>query len=275
VVFSSSSTTSLNSYGYSPHPLASYIQWVQELLTDSTTTVKPIIISITDSDPNVLKSMLVQIRELRYRLKQSSNSDEKLDLSHLVAVELNTSCPNIKNKPPPAYKVSLLKPLLDVLAEEFWIDESLPIGLKLPPYNYSTQFTDIVECLSQYSKSVKGISKNPFAFLTCTNTLGSSLLFPDQVVTPFSPQSPFALPTGLGGLGGDAIHSLALGNVYTFTQLLSSHGDPAMKNIKLIGVGGVTSSQARKRMHDAGASVVGCATLLGLKGVAGFELLNH
>lgn len=221
--------------------------------------------------------MLAQIRDLRSRLKESSGPADggTSDLSRLVAVELNTSCPNIKNKPPPAYNTSLLKPLLDVLAEEFWMDESLTIGLKLPPYTYSTQFSDIVACLSKYSQSSEDVSKNPFAFLTCTNTLGSSLLFPDQVVAPSNPQSSFALHTALGGLGGDGIHSLALGNVYTFAQLLASHSDPAIRTIKLIGVGGVTSPEARARMHDAGASVVGCATLLGLKGVVGFELLSH
>ena len=218
--------------------------------------------------------MLDAIQTLRSRLKEESTSPGKPDLSTFIAVELNTSCPNITNKPPPAYSVTALKPLLDALAEGFWKDETLTVGLKLPPYTYATQFSDVVECLAQYSRVTKDIAKNPFAFLTCTNTLGSSLFFPDQVVAPSDTDSSFALPTALGGLGGDAMHALALGNVYTFSRLLGSHDDPTIRNIKVIGVGGVTSAVARTRMHNAGASVVGCATFLGLRGVAGLGLLH-
>lgn len=282
VAFSNTSVTTVNSYGYSPHPLASYIEWVYELLTSSGAPLKPVIISVTDSDPDKLRELLSQIQSLRSRLRAvSSGHDGTSDLSRFVAIELNTSCPNIKSKPPPAYTLPLLKPLLNVLAESFYEDGTLTIGLKLPPYIYLTQFSDLVDCLAQYSRAGdKEILTIPFAFLTCTNTLGSSLLFTDQVLprstTPSSDvQSSFALPTGLGGLGGDAMHSLALGNVYTFSQLLASSEDAAVKDIKVIGVGGVTNPEARKRMHAAGASVVGCATLLGFKGVEGFKLLSQ
>lgn len=83
----------------------------------------------------------------------------------------------------------------------------------------------------------------------------------------------FALSTPLGGLGGDAIHSVALGNVYTFSQLLAQQPDSALRNVVIIGVGGVTSSAAFDRMIKAGAKVVGCASLLGQYGVVGFSKL--
>jgi dihydroorotate dehydrogenase (fumarate) len=78
-----------------------------------------------------------------------------------------------------------------------------------------------------------------FAFLTCTNTLGNSLLFGDQVRE--AREEP-----AFGGLAGEALHALAL----------------------------VTSSAGVARMRNAGAAVVGAATLLGKEGVGAFEVLT-
>ena len=196
----------------------------------------------------------------------------------LVAIELNTSCPNITDAPPPAYKFTSLLPFLGVLADAYVADSSLTIGLKLPPYLYTTCFHDTIDAVASFSRLTgnDAIAKvNPFAFITCTNTLGSSLLFSDQVKSTAGIDTIFALPSPLGGLGGEAIHSIALGNVYTFSQLLLQHQDPSVKGIKIIGVGGVTSVLAAERMYKAGASVVECATLLGEKGVAGFKIFEN
>ena len=149
----------------------------------------------------------------------------------------------------------------------------MTIGLKLPPYTYSTQFTEVLSVVGKLSFEDGGERYNPISFLTCTNTLGSSLLFADQ--TPSSGgTSLYALPTPLGGLAGEPIHALALGNVYTFTNLLSKSTDPSLKKIEVVGVGGVTSAEAAERMRKAGAKVVACATLLGREGVAAFEKIN-
>ncbi len=229
--------------------------------------------------------MLDEIQELRVRLKQIHHSNGAagvIDPSTLVAVELNTSCPNIKGTSPPAYNFPLLLPLLDVLASTFRSDSSLTIGLKLPPYLYSTRFQEVVRDLSMYSRGVPGSegqdTVNPFAFITSTNTLGSSLFFADQTALPSSATSsdnaPYALPTQLGGLGGEALHPLALGNVFSFAKLLGAHSDPAMRRVVIVGVGGVTSSEAVRRMYGAGAKIVGCATMLGLMGVKVFRYLT-
>lgn len=224
--------------------------------------------------------MVTEITQLRSRLHDFHLARERpavgaVDPSTLVAVELNTSCPNIKDTPPPAYSFDLLLPFLDALASAYYEDPTLTIGLKLPPYLYSTSFREVVQHLSTYSRPGPNENEkmNPFAFVTCTNTLGSSLMFNDQVAVA-GPNTPFALPTPLGGLGGEALHSLALGNVYSFRQLFVQHSDPAIQKIVIIGVGGVTSSAARQRMVQAGASVVGCATLLGQLGVKAFQLLT-
>jgi len=92
-------------------------------------------------------------------------------------------------------------------------------------------------------------------------------------VTAGNESDGYALGPVLGGLAGEPIHALSLGNVFSFAKLLESHEDKAMKGIILIGVGGVLDKQGVQRMKRVGAAVVGCATLLGREGVEGFEKL--
>ncbi|KAG9314707.1 hypothetical protein JVU11DRAFT_5516 [Chiua virens] len=272
VAFLTSSLSSLNSYGYSPHPLFSYTGpggWIRTLLRQSPSSTKPFIISITESHPSDLRLMLNAIQGLRAA---------QPDWASRVAVELNTSCPNISGHPPPAYDPAgpALTAFLDVLAESFWKDTSLTIGIKLPPYVVSPQMAEVVRTIAAYSRVNKqGMSVNPVAFFTCTNTLGNSLAFADQVVGSDGDgaMDAFAVPPGVGGLAGEAIHALSLGNVYTFSKLLAESEDPALRQIVVIGAGGVTSPEAVTRMHRAGAQVVGSATLLGKMGIAAFEHL--
>jgi dihydroorotate dehydrogenase (fumarate) len=264
VVFAATSSSTLNSYGYSPHPLSVYTLWIKDIILSHPESTKPFIMSITSSVPSELSSMLDDIQKMRAELGDSTPGKRTR-----VTVELNSSCPNIRNKPPPSYSMPSLLPLLEVMSNHYRRDPTLTIGLKLPPYVYAQQFTDVVTVLASLTHE----GKSPIAFLTCTNTLGSSLLFEDQVVEKASsvtPDSAFALPTPLGGLAGEGLHALALGNVYTFTRLLSNHPDPAIQSVSVIGVGGVTDTKGRQRMLNAGAKVVGCATLLGREGVAGF-----
>lgn len=141
----------------------------------------------------------------------------------------------------------------------------------------TTQFHDVIDGIATYTRqhSPSGQYVNPFAFLTCTNTLGNSLVFSDQTVDSGADGSFFALPPGIGGLAGEAIHSLSLGNVYSFSRFLAESTDPALREIVIIGAGGVTSPEAVARMHRAGAKLVGCATLLGVLGVAAFAHLSR
>ncbi|KAF8060970.1 hypothetical protein FPV67DRAFT_1423607 [Lyophyllum atratum] len=278
VAFSKSGVTSINSYGYSPHPLSRYLTWVKGLLLKAPLpegSRKPFIISITSSDPVKLRTMVQSIQGLRTELQDTIAQTS-------IAIELNTSCPNIPNSPPTGYAFPSLFPLLTVLKEEHAKDPTLTIGLKLPPFVYRDQFLAVIDglkglCLPEDGESTGSETICPFAFFTCTNTLGNSLLFQEQSTRP-APLSeeatPFAVPTGLGGLAGDSLHALALRNVYTFTQLLQEPANAFLKRIAVIGVGGVTSKEAAERMRRAGATVVGCATLLGKEGVRAFEIIG-
>lgn len=223
--------------------------------------------------------MLDSIQRLRAKLRDSEGTISR------VGIELNTSCPNIKGSPPPAYHMAVLMPILDVLARYFWEDPTLVIGLKLPPYVYSSQFDELLQSIATYSRSDPSDESrrtSPFAFLTSTNTLGQTLFFAEQAVplpaaasnevaaTPTG----FALPTVLGGMAGEALHPLALGNVYTLRRLLDAHEESSLREISIIGVGGVTTREAHVRMRRAGASVVACATILVQSGVGIFEKLS-
>lgn len=207
--------------------------------------------------------MVDSIQQLRRKLGDQS-------IPSKIAIELNTSCPNIPNSPPSGYTFKSLLPLLKVLADAHATDPTLTIGLKLPPYTFKGQFNDVFSGL----ESLSNASQSPVAFLTCTNTLGNSMLFSEQAEP--GAHGVFAVPTSLGGLAGDSLHALALGNVFTFKELFSSQKakDAGLGRMKIIGVGGVTSRAAAKRMQKAGADVIGSATLFGKEGIRAFEILG-
>ncbi|KAJ7630427.1 hypothetical protein FB45DRAFT_915466 [Roridomyces roridus] len=237
VCFSTETLSSLNSYGYSPHPLAQYLTWIEGLISGSSSS-KPFLISTTASEPSTLQAAVDVIQTLRAK---------SVHYAERIGVEFNTSCPNIRGHPPPGYAPELLQPLLEVLAAAWRKDPTLTLGLKLPPYVHAGQFTGVVE-------------KCPFAYVACTNTLGNSLLFAEQVEAPLRGEE-FAVPPVLGGLAGDALHPLALGNVYSFKKLFEKEA----LDIAIFGIGGVTSKEAVARMTKAGASV---------EGVKAFEILT-
>lgn len=153
--------------------------------------------------------MITSIRTLR----------SSLPTPNLIGIELNTSCPNIKNKPPPAYSPPHLSPLLAVLASHYAEDPTLPMGLKLPPYVYSGQFVQVIDALAVL---VDPYGRSPITFLTCTNTLGSSILFDEQTVAKdgAGERKPI-LPTIHGGLAGESIHALSVGCAKSSSSFLS------------------------------------------------------
>jgi len=125
----------------------------------------------------------------------------------------------------------------------------------------------VVSSLSAAKSSEPG-EGSAIDFITCTNTLGHSLL----LNTSFGPVLNSESGTGLGGLAGAALHPLALGNVSTFRKLLNK--DPTTKEILIIGVGGVEDKDGAERMRKVGAHAVACASALGRYGVDVFERIT-
>lgn len=174
---------------------------------------KPFILSITSSSPTELSSMIDEIQLLRASL------NDRAQRINLIALEMNTSCPNIPSHPPPAYSPDTLRPLLSAFADAFRVDPTLTLGLKLAPFVYRKQQEDILNLIAELT--VDG--RNPIAFLTCTNTLGNCTMFLEQTKTHVNGKaaesideigdgkSAKALPTKFGGLAGEPLHFLSLG----------------------------------------------------------------
>jgi dihydroorotate dehydrogenase (fumarate) len=292
-------TGSLNTLGYSPLPLKEYLGFVKsisdtlqkptssESYNENTPTLKPFIVSVTGTVEEVSEA---------YRLISTHQHDVRM----VLAMEVNLSCPNIPNKPPPAYSSASLLSYLTALKSEIARQVEpikpeerhshigrvhVPIGIKTPPYTYHDQYQQLIDALLNSAKAEPMHLPCPVSFITATNTLGSSLLLsPIPEPTMSSSTSPTstgvtsrevfhhvlnsASGTGIGGLAGAPLHPLALGNVYTIKGMLLQHKE--LDNIQIIGVGGVEDVEGYRRMRAVGAAAVGIGTALGRKGVGVF-----
>lgn len=237
--------SSLNTLGYSPIPLATYLQYLQEIHCASQYKDKLMIISVAGNSVEIRDSYALIVQ-----CQQATGMN--------MAMEINLSCPNIPDKIPPAYAKSELLEYFNVLLDSF-AEFTLPIGLKLPPYTYHEQFLDLIKALQFINSSVKS---RPIRFLTSTNTIGNSLLLD---VDKFEP---VLGPVALGGMAGANLHPLALGNVYTLRKLLNEY---ALGDIFLIGVGGVRDLAGYYRMRKAGADMVGIASAMLARGLEVFK----
>lgn len=264
----SSNNCTLNTLGYSPLTLSEYLGIINEIvgqrhLGTDTPTKKPFILSVTGTADEI---------EMAYALiANAAEMDEDLRL----AMEVNLSCPNIAGKPPPAYDAARLAEYLEAVSDSkstyrgrMATPDSVPkVGIKMPPYTYSGQFEMVVNSLKN-AKSTEPGEGSVIDFITCTNTLGSSLVLDENGNPALSSEA----GTGIGGLAGAALHPLALGNVATFRKLLDLH--PETKDVMIIGVGGVEDKAGFDRMKKVGAVAVACASALGRYGVPIFEKIT-
>jgi dihydroorotate dehydrogenase (fumarate) len=272
-------TGSLNTLGYSPIPLVKYlgfIKTISEEQPNQDASLKPFIISVTGSIEEVVQC---------YKLICTDQRTVRMTL----AMEVNLSCPNIPGKPPPAYNTSSLLAYLTVLKKEVARQlvtdgQHVPIGIKTPPYTYQDQYQQLINALLASAEGEPTDLPCPISFITATNTLGSSLLLSQgdgstasSLMSPIKsePNEAFrhtlnsATGAGIGGLAGAPLHPLALGNVYTIKKMLAQHKE--LKDIQIIGVGGVEDIAGYQRMRAVGATAVGIGTALGRKGVKVFE----
>ena len=100
----------MNTLGYSPVLLTTYLVMIKKVVDDSTLPAeekskKPFIVSVTGSAEAV--------REC-YQKIQAAQSN----MPNPLCMEINLSCPNIPDKPPPAYSSSALAEYLNILAKE-------------------------------------------------------------------------------------------------------------------------------------------------------------
>lgn len=264
----SRTTGSLNTLGYSPIPLEETLKNIEAIVNGLSKAQfqkqKPFIVSITGSTEDV-SSCIEKIVEAQLRI----------DVPLLA--EINLSCPNISGKPPPAFTFDGLCEYFRCLADASVSSDQqvmpgfshLPLrcGIKTPPYSNPENFTILKRALLQFSSSTDGTqSPNlPVHFITATNTLGCSLLLDVQLRPVLSSVD----ETGIGGVAGTPLHPLALGNVNMIRRMLDS--EPSLKEIRIIGVGGVHDRAGRHRMMAVGADVVAIGTALGRSGLGVFE----
>lgn len=293
---------SINSLGYSPLNLQTYLDMIKKISDEQPArSGKGFIVSVTGTPEDIATC---------YKFVASAAPQ----LQFPIAMEINLSCPNIPNRPPPAYSEEALATYLAHLQQAITDVASsggggggggstiprIPVGLKTPPYTYSTQYEGLISALDSAGPDLDdgetaGKGPCPISFITATNTLGSCLVFsPPCPCSPFpaqrhlqpldssSPSSQetggaglagtFALPgAGLGGLAGAPLHPLALGNVATLRRMLDERSKGGrLAHVRIVGVGGVLDAAGYRRMRAVGADVVGVATGLGLKGVGVF-----
>lgn len=246
---------SLNTLGYSPIPLRMYLAMIGKVIEDSNLTPdvrkkKPFIISVTGSAEAV--------GECYHRIQAVQTT-----LENPLCMEINLSCPNIPDKPPPAYSGPSLAEYLQVLnhAKAPLGQRRVAIGIKTPPYTYHGQFKTLIDALAASCDPECTVD-----FITATNTLGSSLVLSD---TKGIAAINSASGAGIGGMAGAPLHPLALGNVKTLRGMLNQHEQ--LRSIDIIGVGGVSDKAGFDRMRSVGARVVGVGTALGREGVGVFS----
>jgi dihydroorotate dehydrogenase (fumarate) len=181
-------------------------------------------------------------------------------------MEINLSCPNIPNLPPPAYSPTSLASYFEALPS----NTSIPIGIKIPPYTHAGQFDSLISSLLGSTPTATSIPASKLSFLTATKTLGSCILL-DSLEAFGGYQE--ALPgEGIGGMAGPPLHPLALGNVATLRRRFDQ--DPRLAHLEIIGVGGVYNGEGYNRMRHVGARAVGIATALGRRGVQVFTSIE-
>jgi len=270
---SSQSRTSLNTFGYSPTPFAIYLEIIADILRNRPDRpAKPVVFSITGTPTDIR-----QCHDLLLLRKQQLKHDHSISAHFLL--EINLSCPNIAGQPPPAYSKGAIDQYLKVLSSSnppvqntSNRQQEIEIGIKTPPFTYQSQFETLIGALLQearHSDPSNGLVC-PISFLTATNTLGNCLALSES--SPGSHHEPSLSSSdgsGIGGLGGSALHPLALGNVATLRRMLDTHD--VLRHIEIIGVGGVSDADGYERMRSVGAAAVGVGTALGVEGVGVFE----
>ncbi|CAK7239387.1 MAG: dihydroorotate dehydrogenase [Sporothrix thermara] len=255
-------SASLNTLGYSPLTLDKYLGFVQQIAAATKSgKAKGFLVSVT-GQPDDVAECYKRIAAAQRTLPDPSRVP--------LAMEVNLSCPNIPNAPPPAYNGPALLSYLTAIqgaiaATAEATGMRIPVGFKTPPYTHAGQFDVLIDALKT-SASSAGDGVCLISFLTATNTLGSCLVMTDPTGTGAVP----ALAAGgIGGMAGAPLHPIALGNVATLRKRLDA--DPAvLGHIRIVGAGGVSDAAGFGRMKSVGAYAVGVGTGLGIHGVEVF-----
>lgn len=222
-----------NSMGLPNKGIIETLEFINQLKNLDLGSKKPVIVSISGLSLQENLEMLKKITE-----------NGKADL-----IEINLSCPNLAGKSLVGYDLDQTKNLLQQIQK---LDLKIPFGLKLPAYLDLFYFDIFSELFLKF-----GVS-----FITCINTLGNTLVIdPQKESTVIKPKN------GFGGLGGDYLKPIALGNIHNFYLRLQN-------KISIVGVGGIRTGLDAFEFLLAGSDCVQIATTFAQEGLGAFTRIN-
>ncbi|KAF8426760.1 hypothetical protein EV426DRAFT_530211, partial [Tirmania nivea] len=167
-------------------------------------------------------------------LERISNVAEGVPSHMPLWVEIYLSCPNIPDKPPLAYGGIEVTTYIHAVAS--WKQK---MDYLHPPYTYLGQFQAVVGALAAASDAVD--------FIIACNSLGTSQ------------ERPF-----LVALVCPRCTRLRWENVCTLRKLLGEYESGELRDVGIIGVGGVCDGKTLGAMQRAGADVVGVGVEVGV-----------
>lgn len=267
-------SSSLNTLGYSPIPFRQYVEMIVRMSQNGELTrdpVKPFIISVTGTVQEVGEcySHLIAVQNDPDAVYPHPEGNKSIGLG--LMMEINLSCPNIPDKPPPAYDAAALSEYINCVSSALSHSQTstnLAVGIKTPPYTHQAQFQTLLTALEDSTQLPGGC---PISFVTATNTLGSCFVLDSHDEAALGS----ANGMGIGGMAGDPLHPLALGNVKTIRNILDGSAHSELHRIAILGVGGVKDAASFRRMRKVGAVAVGVGTALGREGVEIFAKISE
>lgn len=218
----------LNSEGLPNPGYKTYLEFIPKLKKYN----KPIIASVAGFSIN------------EYRVLVRAFQKSEVDL-----IEVNLSCPNINSQNEPiAYNLKKTEKLLRQISNL----GGKSIGLKLPPYSYYSIQEKMANLIKKYSVS----------FISCVNTLGNSL-----IIDAIRERSAIKATGRFGGLSGQYIKPIALGNVRRFYKCLKG-------KVSIMGIGGIKTGQDAFEFLLAGADAVQIGTTFIKEGINCFQRID-
>ncbi len=154
-------------------------------------------------------------------------------------IEINAGCPNVWAEGKQKEIISFSSEALSfALGEIYGATEKIKIGFKLSPYSNPGELERIAKFFNLTHKAFDRIS-----FITTCNT------FPNSFSEDEEGNPRISANNGYGGMAGEAIIAIALGQVKQFKAVL-------IPEIKIKGVGGITKGSDVRNFFKAGASMV-------------------
>lgn len=164
-------------------------------------------------------------------------------------LELNLGCPNVwgdsGQKPIASFDIALMSAIVSAVSRRL---PDLYFDIKVSPYSDPSMVQRVADLVR---------NSRVYSIVTC-NTYPNGMAHNGK-------RRELDTPGGYGGVGGNALFPIALGQVAQFVSALEGTG------IHVIGVGGIDSGERTHAMHDVGASGIQIGTAYGERGARVFS----